>query len=36
MAEEIECKLETVKATPVGSDEIDKTFRSSSIGMLIY
>lgn len=34
MAEEIECKLETVKATPVGSDEIDKTFRSSSIDLI--
>ena len=32
MAEEMEYKLESVKATRVASDEIDKTFRSSSIG----
>ncbi|KAI1460814.1 hypothetical protein F4805DRAFT_465318 [Annulohypoxylon moriforme] len=34
MAEDIEYKLETVKVTPVNSDEIDKTFRSSSIDLI--
>ena len=32
MAFESEYKLEDVAATPVASDEIDGTFRSSSIG----
>lgn len=32
MAEDYGYTLDTVKATPVASAEIDKTFRSSSIG----
>jgi hypothetical protein len=32
MAFESEYKLEDVAATPVASDKIDETFRSSSIG----
>ncbi|KAI1805704.1 Allantoicase [Daldinia bambusicola] len=34
MAEDIEYKLDAVKATPIASDEIDKTFRSSSIDLI--
>ena len=34
MAEEIEYKLEPVKATSVAADQIDATFRSSCIGEL--
>lgn len=30
--DEIEYKLEPVKATPVAPEDIDKTFRSSCIG----
>lgn len=33
MADEIEYKLEDVKATLVAPDDIDSTFRSSCIGM---
>lgn len=33
MADEIEYKLEDVKATLVAPDDIDQTFRSSCIGM---
>lgn len=32
MADEIEYKLDNVEATAVAPDDIDKTFRSSSIG----
>lgn len=32
MADEIEYKLDNVEATVVASDDIDQTFRSSSIG----
>jgi allantoicase len=32
IADEIEYKLDAVKATPLASDEIDKSFRSSCIG----
>lgn len=32
IADEIEYKLDTVKATPLGPDDIDPTFRSSCIG----
>jgi allantoicase len=32
MIEDIEYKVEAVKATSVASEEIDKTFRSSCIG----
>ncbi|KAI8964963.1 hypothetical protein F5Y11DRAFT_355246 [Daldinia sp. FL1419] len=34
MAEDIEYKLEAVKATPIASDEIDKTFRSTNIDLI--
>lgn len=32
IADEIEYKLDSVKVTEVSPDDIDKTFRSSSIG----
>lgn len=32
MADEVAYKLEDVPATPVASDQIDKEFRSTSIG----
>lgn len=32
IADEIEYKLESVPATRLGADEIDKTFRSTCIG----
>ncbi len=35
IADEIEYKLDAVKVTSVPSDQIDKTFRSTSIGKLI-
>lgn len=35
MSFESEYKLEKVAATPVAADEIDATFRSSTIGQLI-
>ncbi|KAG4217590.1 hypothetical protein PC116_g33930, partial [Phytophthora cactorum] len=34
MAGDIEYKLDAVKVTPIASDEIDKTFRSSSIDLI--
>lgn len=34
--EDIEYKLEPVKATPVAAADIDKTFRSSCIGSWFY
>lgn len=33
MAHEIQYKLDAVEATEVAPDDIDQTFRSSSIGM---
>ena len=32
---DVEYKLETVEATKIAADDIDKTFRSSNIGMHI-
>jgi hypothetical protein len=32
--DEIQYKLEHVKVTPIAADNIDKTFRSSCIGLL--
>lgn len=34
IVDEIEYKLDSVKVASVGPDDIDKTFRSTSIGML--
>lgn len=36
MIEDIEYKLAPVKATSVATEDIDKTFRSSSIGESIH
>jgi hypothetical protein len=33
-ADEVEYKLDAVKATQLGPEEIDKTFRPTCIGML--
>lgn len=34
-ADEVEYKLDAVKATQLGAEEIDKTFRPACIGKLI-